>query len=188
MTTSPPRLLVRAIRPDDRAAMLEFHAGLSPETVYFRYFSPHPRLSEVDLGRFTCVDGTDRLAVVAFDGARMVAVARVDRLPATNRAEVAVVVSDDFQDRGVGTALLERLVLDARAVGIEVLEADALASNHRMLAVFHHLGFPVRNTWEAGVAHVAFAIAPNDGYARAVAARHRSFEFDQEIEAEGDPC
>jgi RimJ/RimL family protein N-acetyltransferase len=168
------------MRPTDADALLAFHGRLSPESVYLRYFSPHPRLSDADVRRFTRVDGKERLAVVAFDALRLVGVARAERLPATDRAEVAVIVADELHEQGVGTALLERLVQDARRVGIREFEADALLSNQRMLAVFAHLGFPVTSHFEMGVAHVTFPIAATAGYERACRNRRSTLVFDDE--------
>jgi GNAT superfamily N-acetyltransferase len=148
--------------------------------VYLRYFSPHPRLSDDDVRRFTCVDGTDRLAVVALDELRLAGVARADRLGTTDRAEVAVIVADDLQHQGVGTALLERLVHDASEVGIRGFEADTLISNQRMLDVFRDLGFPMRTVFEVGVAHVSFPITPTAGYDRACQSRRTALAFDNE--------
>jgi RimJ/RimL family protein N-acetyltransferase len=179
------RLLLRAIRPTDADALRAFHARLSPESVYLRYFSPHPELSDDDVRRFTCVNGTDRLAVVAFDGSRLVGVARADRLGVTDRAEVAVVVADDLQRQGVGTALLERLVRDSGRVGIRFFEADTLLSNQPMLDVFHHLGFPVSSHLDTGVIHVTFPITATPGYERACQSRQTTLGFDSEPTAGG---
>jgi RimJ/RimL family protein N-acetyltransferase len=165
------RLLIRAIQPTDGDALRAFHGRLSAESVYLRFFSPHPRLSDDDVIRFTCVDGADRLAVVVVDDRRLIGVARADRLPGTDRAEVAVIVSDDVHGQGVGTALLERLVHDARQVGIRVFEADTLMSNQPMLTVFRHLGFLVTSAYDAGVVHLTFPIAPTAAYERACNSR-----------------
>jgi GNAT superfamily N-acetyltransferase len=183
---SPPpdvtrrRLLIRTMRPTDADSLRAFHARLSAESVYLRYFSPHPNLSDEDVRRFTCVDGTDRLAVVAFDGICLVGVARADRLGMTDRAEVAVIVTDDLQRCGVGTALLERLVRDSRRVGIHFFEADTLLSNQRMLDVFRHLGFPVASHLDCGVIHVTFPITPTADYERACQNRRTALTFDDE--------
>ncbi len=177
VTDARRRLEIRPIRAADADALVDFHSRLSPESIYLRYFSSHPQLSTTEVLRFTQVDGTDRLAVVAFGGEPMVGVARADRFPGTTRAEVAVIVADDHQHLGVGTALLERLVGDALAVGIEVFEADALMTNHRMLSVFHRLGLPVSSHTEGGVTHVTIVLAPDATYEQACATRRRTFPF-----------
>jgi GNAT superfamily N-acetyltransferase len=137
-------------------------------------------LSDTEVSRFTTVDGTDRLAVVALDGISLVGVARADRLAGTDHAEVAVVGDDGLQHEGVGTALLERLVYDANGVGIRVFEADTLLSNGRMLSVFHHLGFPVSSQLDLGVVHVTFPITPTIDYDLACQNRRSTLAFDDE--------
>ena len=92
------------------------------------------------------------MAVV--DG-QLVAVARFDRMPDTEEAEVAFVVADHLQGRGLGTHLFWRLADRAREVGIRRFVADTLSHNRRMLHVFHHTGLPISTTYDDGVAHVA---------------------------------
>ena len=101
---------VRPIRPDDRDRLVAFHSRLSERTVYLRYFAPHPTLSERDLDRFTHVDHGDRVALVAQLGADLIGVGRYDRIDGgTDDAEVAFVVDDAHQGRGIGSVLLEHL-------------------------------------------------------------------------------
>ena len=83
---------VRAIREDDAAALRAFHAALSPESIVLRFFGPHPRLSDSEVERFTHVDGVDRVALVVEGETGIVAVARFDRSPGGDEAEVAFVV------------------------------------------------------------------------------------------------
>jgi GNAT superfamily N-acetyltransferase len=109
---------VRPIRPADAEALVDFHAGLSDETVYLRFFGPKPELDPVTADRFTNVDHVDRVALVAELGGRLVGVARYDRVLDTDSAEVAFVVSDEHQGRGIGTSLLEHLASAARERGV----------------------------------------------------------------------
>jgi hypothetical protein len=81
---------LRPIGPDDADRLVEFHSGLSPETTYFRFFAPHPRLSESEVHRFTHVDHRDRVAFVAELAGRIVGVGRFDRIPGSGTAEVAL--------------------------------------------------------------------------------------------------
>src|ERR1700728_2477436 len=87
-TTRGSLLRVRPILPADATALVEFHERLSPQSVYRRFFSVHPRLSDTEVHRFTHVDYVDRLALVVCDNARLVAVGRYDRRPGTAEAEV----------------------------------------------------------------------------------------------------
>ena len=143
-----------AMRPSDAVRLVRFHQTLSKATTYMRFFSFHPELSPDELYRFTHVDHRDREAVVAVADGEIVGVARFDRVDDSADAEVAFVVADSWQGRGLGTLLFENLARRARAVGIDRLVADTLAHNRPMLAVFHRAGLPVTDHIEAGVAHV----------------------------------
>src|SRR6266511_6233291 len=102
-------LRLRPIRPDDAEALVAFHGRLSSETTYYRFFSVHPWLSPREVDWFTHVDDHDRVALVALDCDRIVAVGRYDRMPRSPMAEVAFVVEDAYQRQGICTLLLERL-------------------------------------------------------------------------------
>ena len=155
------RLRVRPIRPDDAARLVDFHRRLSPHSVYMRFFTFHPTLTAAEVARFTTVDYVDRLALVAAEGDRLVAVGRFDRFPGTAEAEVAFVVADEFQHHGIGALLLDELVNAARERGIEIFTAQTLAENTVMLDVFRHAGFPVTSRIEFGTVNLHFPIAPS---------------------------
>jgi GNAT superfamily N-acetyltransferase len=165
------RYRVRPIRPDDGERLVAFHRHLSPHSVYLRFFSVHPELSEAEVARFTTVDYGDRLALVALDGDRLIGVGRFDRRPGEPEAEVAFVVADEYQHHGIGSLLLDELARAGRQRGIEAFRADTLAENRAMLDVFHHAGFPVVSSIEYGTVRLRFPIAPTESYARALDAR-----------------
>lgn len=144
-----------AMRDSDAGRLVRFHHTLSSETTYRRFFSFHPELTSTELHRFTHVDHCDREAVVAVADGEIVAVARFDRLENPTDAEVAFVVADRWQGRGLGTLLFEYLTRRARDLGIARFVAETLTHNHPMLAVFHHAGLPVHERVAAGVAHLA---------------------------------
>jgi acetyl coenzyme A synthetase (ADP forming)-like protein len=158
---------VRDITPADAPALIAFHQSLSTHSVILRFFGPHPHLSPAEVEHFTGVDGVDRVALVAERTGRLLAVARYDRTPGHDDAEVAFVVADALQGHGLGTLLLEHLVAAARANGIRRFVADTLADNHRMLAVFRQAGFARQYSRSAEVVRVVLDIAPS---AEAVAA------------------
>ncbi|HWI02914.1 MAG TPA: GNAT family N-acetyltransferase, partial [Acidimicrobiales bacterium] len=159
---------VRPIQPADGPALVTFHSGLSDDAVYHRYFAAKPKLSDADVAHLTTVDHVDRVALVAELGRELLAVARYERLPAPpSDAEVAFVVSDKHQGRGIGTVLLEHLASAARERGINRFVAETLADNGRMLDVFRNAGFDERTKMGDGVVSVAMIIEPGD---RAVAA------------------
>lgn len=165
---------IRPIRPDDAAILVAFHASLSRESIYLRFFNFHPVLSEREVERFTHVDYVDRLALIVLDGERLVAVGRYDRIAGTDEAEVAFVVEDQYQHEGIGTLLADELARAARVHGIAVFVADTLPQNSAMLEMFHGMGFPVESHFEDGVVRVRFPIAPVPAYVDALSRREAS--------------
>jgi GNAT superfamily N-acetyltransferase len=151
---------VRPIAATDAAALLRFHTFLSPRSVHLRYFYTHLELQPVEVTYLTCVDGINRVAYVVEHNGEIIAVGRYDRLEDPCSAEVAFVVADEFQDRGLGTMLLERLTETARRVGIGEFRASVLAENSAMLAVFHGAGFPTTQTRGYDVLELTMEIGP----------------------------
>ena len=149
---------LRPITPADGAALVEFHRLLSDRTVFLRYFYPHRALGADEVDHLTRLDGRDRLALVVECAGQLVAVGRYDRSPGRTDAEVAFVVADAFQHRGLGRVLLQRLAQAARVVGLTTFTAEVLTENSRMLALFHESGFPTRSSVECGTVHLQMAI------------------------------
>lgn len=153
---------VRAIRPDDKQRLAEFHARLSPESVYLRYFEFKPVLSPGDLAYLTELDFDRRVALVAtlFPDlqAPLVGVARYDVLPIRDgqpvRAELGIVVEDRCQNRGIGTVLLKHLLRIGHEQGIAEITAEVLPQNTRMLELVAGAGVPVRKALAEGVIHL----------------------------------
>ena len=174
---------LRAIRPDDKAHLIDHFARLSAQSVYFRFFRAKKRLTDAELVQFTEVDCVRNVALVAtlghgdeerFIGVGRYAVVDADGAGAAPRcAEVAFAVADEYQGRGVGTLLLDHLVPIARANGIEEFEADVLGENNRMLEVFGKSGCRVTRALEDGVFHVTFPTAETEEYLEASLARER---------------
>lgn len=149
----PAGLEVRPIEPSDGAALQAFHSTLSDRTVHLRYFGPHPTLSESDVEYFTQVDHVSREALVAVVDTEIIGVARFDDVGG-GRAEIAFVVSDAWQGRGVGGLLLRELAQRARDRGVTTFMADVLPGNARMLGLLHGCGWPVREHLRQGVVTV----------------------------------
>ncbi len=110
--------------------------------------------------RFTHVDGVDRFALVAERASEIVAVARYDRAPGSDEAEVAFVVDDAHQGRGLGPILLQHLAQAARCQDIRWFAADTLSENFRMINVFRDARFPRTFTRDSEVMHVVMDISP----------------------------
>ncbi|MFZ5918006.1 MAG: GNAT family N-acetyltransferase [Chloroflexota bacterium] len=173
---------IRAIRPDDKRRLLEGFRRLSERSVYYRFFSLKRDLSAAELAYLTEVDFVQHVALAAtvrpalpihdlefgFEeepGAsdrtgleEIVGVARYVRRGA-DRAEVAIAVADDHQQRGVGSVLLQHLVAIARAAGITTIEAEVLAENASLHQVFlARNGFQPTFTPAGETVHLCFSI------------------------------
>ena len=137
------QILIRPIRPDDREQLADGMRRLSDESRYRRFFTPTSNLSAAQLRYLTEVDHHDHEALVALDpdGGQGVGVARFVRSrDDPERAEVAVAVADDWQGRGVATALLHRLTQRARDEGVRRFSADVMADNRPMLELIDEIG------------------------------------------------
>jgi acyl-CoA synthetase (NDP forming)/RimJ/RimL family protein N-acetyltransferase len=149
---------LRPICPEDADGLVGLMERSSDQTRYYRFFGPMKRLSEKDLHRFTHVDHVDRVAFVVLLGDQLVAVGRYDRYPDTDDAEVAFLVEDEHQGRGLGSVLLEHLAAAGRERGIKRFVAEVLAQNSRMVRVFQDAGYKAERSYEDGVVHLTFPI------------------------------
>ncbi len=134
-----PPLVIRPIRPDDKAALRRGLECLSPESRHLRFLTPKPRFTSAELRYLTEVDGVDHVALVAVpadDPDRIVGVARFVRLhDDSEAAEAAVTVADELQGQGLGRELGRRLADAARARGVRRFTATLLGENaasHRL--------------------------------------------------------
>ncbi|WP_214369217.1 bifunctional GNAT family N-acetyltransferase/acetate--CoA ligase family protein [Pseudonocardia sp. H11422] len=171
---------LRPILPSDAEALLDFHQRLSDRTRYLRYFGPYPRIPPRDLERFTTVDHRNRVAFIGLLGDEIIAVGRYEGLNGQGSAkggnggagaagdgvkesaEVAFVVRDDHQGRGLGSILLEHLAAAARENGLRRFEAEVLVENHQMVRVFREAGYQVSRAFADGVLHLEFDIDPTE--------------------------
>ena len=144
----------------DAGRLETFHHTLSPETTRLRFFYLHPQLSEQEVQRFTHVDHEDREALVAVHDGEIIGVARFDRLEDSAEAEIAFVVADAWQGRGLGSLLFRRLATRAVEVGVRRLVADTLFRNRRMLAVFRHAGLPYVESMDGDVVRIVLELEP----------------------------
>jgi RimJ/RimL family protein N-acetyltransferase len=153
-------LRLRPIRPDDEPRLVELFHRLSPRTVYQRFFRAYDRLPDHWYHRFAHVDYRTRLALVAEEqdaGGRLLhAVARYEPGEADGTTEIAIVVEDAWQHRGLGTLLLDALLAAAEARGLRRFTADVLADNRPMLRVLTRVAHIGRRDLEAGVLTIEF--------------------------------
>lgn len=152
---------IRPIQPEDRELLVDFYSRVSDQSKYYRFFSPMPQLSERDLDRFTRVDHRDRVAMILLVAGQMIAVGRYDTIR-PGYAEVAFLVEDKHQGRGIGQLLLEHLAQAGRERGIEEFVAEVLPDNHAMIHTFKDAGYQVKSAFEDGVMELVFRIDPTD--------------------------
>jgi len=146
-----PRFTVRPIRPDDEPLMVDLHQQLSEMSVYMRFFLPiklDARVAHERLFTKCFIDYDREMALVAeyadeTSARHLAGIARMIRRRSDNSVEVAFLVADKFQNRGLGTYLLERVISIARDEGIASLEASTLADNLNMRDVFVRAGFRI---------------------------------------------
>ncbi len=151
--------VIRPIRPEDEPLMVRFHADLTAETVYSRYFEhlglseriAHERLIRV------CFNDYDRemalVAEITEDGERRIAgVGRLSRASGRAEAEFALLVGDRWQHRGLGVELLRRLVQIGQDEGLELIWAELLANNTGMRHTAAAVGFSIIDDMEAKTA------------------------------------
>ena len=151
----------RPIAPGDAAGLFRFHAHLSPHSVEMRFFYPHTDIGSGEVAHFTQVDGVNRVAFVVERSGDLIAVARYDRLDDPTSAEVAFVVADEWQGRGIASLLFDTLASRAREVGIATFRAEVRADNSAMLAVFRQRGVVTTSRCELGIISLTVAIDPD---------------------------
>jgi GNAT superfamily N-acetyltransferase len=143
-------VLVRAIRADDKDAILESFKGLDDETLYSRFFAPKKDLSERELKQLTEVDFDQTVALVItlsadgheriIGGGRYISYKDPEGLIS---AEFAMIVEEDYQGLGLGKLIFKHLISIARAQGISKFEAEVLPANERMLSLLRKTGLPM---------------------------------------------
>ncbi|MFB7209622.1 GNAT family N-acetyltransferase [Streptomyces sp. NPDC056255] len=159
---------IRPITADDAERLVSFYEQVSDESKYYRFFAPYPRLSDRDVHRFTHHDYVDRVGLAVTVGGEFIATVRYDRIdergrPASapaDQAEVAFLVQDAHQGRGVASALLEHIAAVARERGIRRFAAEVLPANNKMIKVFRDAGYTQRRSFEDGSVHLTLDLEP----------------------------
>ncbi|MBN0046514.1 GNAT family N-acetyltransferase [Streptomyces actuosus] len=180
---------VRPITAEDADRLVSFYEQVSDESKYYRFFAPYPRLSAKDVHRFTHHDFVDRVGLAATVGGEFIATVRYDRIGAdgmpasapADEAEVAFLVQDAHQGRGVASALLEHVAAVARERGIRRFAAEVLPANTKMIKVFTDAGYTQKRSFEDGVVRLEFDLEPTERslavqYAREQRAEARSVQ------------
>jgi len=153
---------IRAQQPGDREGLRAAVRRASTETLYHRFFAVKRKFSEQNAHFFLDIDFVRHVVLVAvtneddqpaiIGGCRYVVIA-------PGRAEVAFSVIDDYQRKGLGTALMRHLAAIAREAGLRELVADVLADNTPMLKVFRRSGLAMTESFQGSVIHVVLSCA-----------------------------
>ncbi|GHI86938.1 bifunctional GNAT family N-acetyltransferase/acetate--CoA ligase family protein [Streptomyces xanthophaeus] len=159
---------IRPITTADAGRLVSFYEQVSDESKYYRFFAPYPRLSDRDVHRFTHHDFVDRVGLAATIGGEFIGTVRYDRIDADGRpasgpsdeAEVAFLVQDAHQGRGVASALLEHIGAVARERGIRRFAAEVLPANTKMIKVFTDAGYQQKRSFEDGSVHLTLDLEP----------------------------
>ncbi|MBU0994291.1 MAG: GNAT family N-acetyltransferase [Proteobacteria bacterium] len=147
------KLFVRPIRPEDASLLTDLFYDLSPQSVYFRFFSPLKQLSHWMLARFTQIDYDREMALVAITESggteKMLGVSRIITMPGREKAEFSVVVADKWQGKGIGAALLTKCLQISRERQVYDIYGLVLYENTTMIALSKKLGFKMTRSPDA---------------------------------------
>ncbi len=160
------QVTVRAIRPDDREAILAALKELDERTFYLRFFAPKREITERELHKAINVDFVHTIALVVCipegNGEKIIGAGRYiafGNADPPDRAEVAFMVEEDYHGLGIASMILRHLAGIAKQKGVVQFHAEVLPDNKGMLAVFSKSGFPVKQEIVEGLAHVTILLA-----------------------------
>ena len=158
---------IRTVVPGDLAALERLHENASDRSLYLRFFTVGRETARRYVPSLAQQADECHHALLASIGDEVVGVACYERASDAPRAEVALLVGDDQQQRGIGTLLLEQLAEVARAHGIRGFVAEALSENTTIIRVMSDLGLPVQRSFDSGVVHIELDLELDDGAVRA---------------------
>ena len=145
----------RPVHPTDEHSMRDLLYALSQETLYYRFMTHKSKFSHSQIQNFVYIDHRQDVAIVGTvpeaHGEDIIAVGRYYLNSKTNRAEVAFVIRDGWQNHGIGRFLFKHLVNLAKRSGIAGFDAEVLRDNRRMQTIFNHSGYRVKSRLEEDV-------------------------------------
>jgi acyl-CoA synthetase (NDP forming)/GNAT superfamily N-acetyltransferase len=171
--------VIRPAGPGDFGSVKRLHEAMSPDNLYFRFFSASRAAAEREARRVCREAGPDHVALLGLLGDELVGVASYEAAAGPRTAEIALAVADGMHGRGIATLLLEHLVSVARARGVQVFTGQALATNDPVLRVVGDAGLAVQRKWDRGVVELSMliphgpALSEADAYLDAVAGREK---------------
>ncbi len=168
---------LRPSGPADADQIRAMHSRMSSRTLYLRYFSVVSQVTDKQVAIFTDVDHVNSVGLVAVLGGQLIAAGTYhrNRTGDLDAAEVAFVVEDAQQRRGLGSILLEHLAAAAQERGIRRFTAEVLSENNQMVRVFIDAGYSVSREYDSGVVDLVFDIEPTEKSRAVVLSReHRA--------------
>ncbi len=148
-------LFLRPVKISDEPLLKSFFACLSDQSLYYRFASPRRRVPRERLQEFFVIDYTDKIVVLALKKtsereAELLGMGQYAVNEGEHTAEAAFVVKDEYQNKGVGTVLLQTLTTFAKKQGLLGFTAEVLQENLPMMRVFHKMGFDMTTTNQEG--------------------------------------
>ncbi|MHA1309498.1 MAG: GNAT family N-acetyltransferase [Candidatus Helarchaeota archaeon] len=151
------KVFIRPIKPSDRDIWVEFYLSLSKLSKYYRFFSTRPTPNEKMIKQYTQIDYVNNFALIAIitenGKEKMIGVVRYVLVPEEDGAELAIVIADEWQGKGLGTKLL-LLILDIIIKRrISKVLGDVFLDNDKMMRIMKESGFKLVSINEAGIKH-----------------------------------
>ncbi len=154
VTESGIHLVIRPVKPEDAPLFSNLFEVLSPTSIYYRFFGVLRELQPAMLSRFTQIDYDREIALVAIDQdstiERMLGVARIIGDPDGTEGEIAILVGDAWQGKGIGASLMRKCLLIAEKRGFKYIHGIVLKENKQMLALAKKLGFTINKSEDFG--------------------------------------
>ena len=161
------QIFFRPVKPTDEPALSEMLYSLSGRSVRTRYMTHTMTFPHKDVQQLTNVDYQQNLAIVGVvprvSGEEIVAIAQYFLDPKTQSAEVAFIVQDEWQQKGMGTFLLDYVTQIAKQRGVKRFYAEVLPSNKPMLAIFHNSGYNINTEFDGEVYHITYDLTEREG-------------------------
>jgi acyl-CoA hydrolase/GNAT superfamily N-acetyltransferase len=158
--TDGTQVLARPVKPTDEEAFKDLFYSLSEKSRYHRFFSRMRFMTHPSRQGFVNINYNEQVSLAVLvrsaDGESLIALGQYIKVPNQPRAEVAFLVSDEWQRRGLGTILMDTLIRIARQSGIQGFDAEVLAENRAMLSVFESLPYTMHMHLDTGSYHIRF--------------------------------